>query len=80
MSLFILIFDSLTLFILVFYLYKSIIQDENNLIDIYEDEKKKVTITFVIGSKEKTLSKEDMLEFQENILNYIKYNNLEIVQ
>lgn len=51
-----------------------------NLIDIYEDEKKKVTITFVIGSKEKTLSKEDMLEFQENILNYIKDNNLEIVQ
>lgn len=51
-----------------------------NLIDIYEDEKKKVTITFVIGSKEKTLSKEDMLEFQENILNYIKNNNLEIVQ
>ena len=51
-----------------------------NLIDVYEDEKKKVTITFVIGSREKTLSKEDMLEFQENILNYIKYNNLEIVQ
>lgn len=51
-----------------------------NLIDVYEDEKKKVTITFVIGSKEKTLSKEDMLEFQENILNHIKDNNLEIVQ
>lgn len=51
-----------------------------NLIDIYEDEKKKVTVTFVIGSKEKTLSKEDILEFQENILNHIKDNNLEIVK
>lgn len=51
-----------------------------NLVDIYEDEKKKVTITFIIGSKEKTLSKEDINDFQINILEYINNNNLEIVK
>lgn len=51
-----------------------------NLVDIYEDEKKKITITFIIGSTDKTLSKEDINNFQINVLDYINNNNLEIVK
>ena len=53
---------------------------EYRLIDIYESERKNVTITFLIGSDTKTLSKEDIDEFQEDILSYIEANELKVMK
>ncbi len=48
--------------------------------DIYTDDKKKITIRYVIGSKEKTLTHEEISEVSKEILNNIESNGYEIVK
>lgn len=48
-----------------------------NLKDLYVDDSKKVTIRYIIGSTQKTLSQEDIKDFQDKFIEYInKYYNI----
>ena len=49
--------------------------------DIYNDGiNKKYTISYTIGSNEKTLEQSELNAFKNMFINYIKSNNLEIVE
>lgn len=52
--------------------FKNELIIEYSLKDIYTDEMKKTTIRYTIGSNEKTLSQEDIKEFQDKFISYIK--------
>jgi len=61
--------------------FKSNIINNYELIDIYEDgNDKKITIRFVVGSYEKTLSQDDIAEIQKSFIKHIKDKNLSIVE
>lgn len=51
-----------------------------NLHDIYIDDKKKVTIRFVIGANDKTLTREEIQEVSDKILAHLENNNYNIVK
>ena len=51
-----------------------------NLVDQYIDEKKKLTIRFTVASKQKTLTREEITEVHENLMDYIEKNGYEIVK
>ena len=42
------------------------------LIDIYMDDKKKVTIRFTIGSNERTLEQSEIQEFKDSFISFIE--------
>ena len=47
--------------------------------DIYEnDNNKKITIRYNLGSKERTLTSEELENFKTEFINHIRTNNLEI--
>ena len=49
------------------------------LMDIYEnDNNKKITIRYNLGSKERTLTSEELENFKTEFINHIRTNNLEI--
>ena len=49
------------------------------LTDIYEnDNNKKITIRYNLGSKERTLTSEELENFKTEFINHIRTNNLEI--
>lgn len=51
------------------------------LMDIYLDtDIKKVTIRYTVGSNEKTLTSEELLDFQTKFISFIKNENLEIIE
>ena len=53
----------------------------SHLVGVYEDDKsKKYTISFNVGSNEKTLTQEDLAKFKEKFISHIKNNNLEIIE
>ncbi len=53
----------------------------SHLVGVYEDEKsKKYTISFNVGSNEKTLTQDDLVKFKEKFISHIKDNNLEIIE
>lgn len=59
--------------------YQNDIILNHELIDIYENEEiKKITIRFKVGSKEKTLTSEELDNFKNNFIKYIEENNLSI--
>lgn len=51
-----------------------------NLHDVYVDEKKKVTIRFVIGANDKTLTREEIQEVADKVLAHLEKNNYTIVK
>lgn len=51
-----------------------------NLHDLYIDDKKKVTIRFVIGANDKTLTREEIQEVSDKILTHLENNNYNIVK
>ncbi len=67
---------------------KTILDNYNNnlikdyaLIDKYNSDKDiRYTIRYSLGSDEKTLEQKDLDEFRDNFINYLKDNELEIVQ
>lgn len=53
----------------------------SHLVGIYEDDKnKKYTISFNVGSNDKTLTQEDLAKFKEKFIKHIQENELEIIQ
>ena len=61
--------------------FKSPIITNRKLIDIYlEEETKKITIRYIVGSKEKTLTSEELQNFKDEFINYLKKNELNIVE
>lgn len=59
---------------------KSIIQ-ERKLISTYEDEnEKKFTIRYIVGSDEKTLNGKELNKFKEDFIHHIRSNHLEIIE
>ena len=59
--------------------YQNPIILNHELIDIYENEEiKKITIRFKVGSKEKTLTSEELENFKNNFIKYIEESNLSI--
>lgn len=61
--------------------FKSSIIKSLNLIDTYEDEyEKKFTIRYLVGSEEKTLEGNELIDFKEKFMNHIRENGLEIVE
>ena len=51
-----------------------------NLHDLYIDDKKKVTVRFVIGAMDKTLTHEEIQKVSEEILSNLEKNNYNIVK
>lgn len=61
--------------------YKSSIIQKRELKDIYEDQyEKKITIRYTVGSVEKTLTQEEIQNFQTSFISFIKKNNMGIVE
>lgn len=61
--------------------FKDKIINSYKLSDIYEDENnKKYTISFVVGSNEKTLTQEELNTFKESFIAHIKKHNLSIIE
>lgn len=59
--------------------FKDKIINSYKLIGVYEDDKhKKYTISFVVGSNDKTLNQENLNKFKERFISHIKAHNLEI--
>jgi len=59
--------------------YNNEIILNHKLIDIYEnDNNKKVTIRYNLGSKERTLTSEELENFKADFIKHIRNNNLEI--
>jgi phenylalanyl-tRNA synthetase beta chain len=56
--------------------YKNDLIVEYSLQDVYKDDNKKVTVRYIIGSNEKTLTTEDIQEFNNKFISFIeqKYN------
>ena len=54
---------------------------KRELIDIYlEDNYKKITIRYIVGSKEKTLTNEELQNFKEEFIKFINKNDLSIIE
>lgn len=52
---------------------------KRSLKDIYDNgENKKITISYVVGSKEHTLSNDELANFKNKFISYVKSHNLEI--
>ena len=61
--------------------FKNKIINSSHLVGVYEDDKnKKYTISFNVGSNEKTLTQEELSKFKEKFIKHIKENNLEIME
>ena len=51
------------------------------LVDIYENEnEKKISIRYVVGSHEKTLEGEELQSFKNEFIKFIKNNNINIIE
>ena len=51
------------------------------LIDIYlEETTKKITIRYTVGSNEKTLTSDELLDFKTKFISFIKDEGLEIIE
>ena len=54
---------------------------DRKLVDIYLDgENKKITIRYTVGSKEKTLTSEELEDFKNQFINYLAENDLSIIE
>ena len=61
--------------------FKNNIINSSHLVGVYEDDKnKKYTISFNVGSKDKTLTQEDLTKFKEKFIKHIKENDLDIIE
>ena len=61
--------------------FKNKFINSSHLVGVYEDDKnKKYTISFNVGSNEKTLTQEDLTKFKDKFINHIKENALEIIE
>ena len=59
--------------------FKSPIIINKKLTDIYlEEDTKKITITYIVGSNEKTLTSEELKDFKEKFIEFINNNGLSI--
>lgn len=59
--------------------YANVLLKKYYLYDIYTDEVKKTTVRFEIGLNDRTLTREDIQEVQEGILNHIHENGFNVV-